>query len=141
MATKRMLRDVATVFVPLGEDEQGEQSWGVYLFSEVSCRPSGGNKRSATGNNSEEDSITLYIFDKASAVSGGTSTDVATTCESIFYVVRQGTPAVDDDTKIFICPYDARSETAPPPRCRKVNTVERLKAGSSRMWHWKVVAK
>ena len=141
MASKRMLPDVATVFVPLGEDYEGEQRWGVYLFSEVSCRPSGGNKRSATGNNSEDDSITLYIFDKASTVRGGTNTDIATACESIFFVVRQSPPAVDDDTKIFICPYDASNESAPPPRCRKVDSVKRLKAGSPRMWHWKVIAK
>lgn len=141
MATKRMLPDVATVFVPLGENDEGEQSWGVYLFSQVSCRHSGGNKRSATGNNSENDSITLYIFDTASKVSGGNGGSIESICESIFYVTRQIAPIVDDDTKIFVCPYDASSETAPPARSRKVDSVTRLKAGTSRMWHWKVIAK
>lgn len=139
MATKRMLRDVATVFVPLGEDNEGVQSWGVYLFQNVSCRPSAGTSRNATGNNAEADNITMYIFDTISTVSGGGT--IAATCESIFYVTRSGTAITDDDTKIYIVPYDASNETEPPERSRLVDSVTRLKAGSSRMWHWKVIAR
>lgn len=141
MATRRMLQDTATVFIPKGEDFGGKMQYEVYLFDHVFCRASTGAAKSGDGYAPSE-SITLYAFDRDSKVTaGGAELDIAATCEAIFKVIRDGyNPKADNGEQPYVVPYDATTETSPPAKSRRITSVTRRKAGTPRMWHWEVHA-
>lgn len=141
MATKRLLNDVAKVFVPLGEDAQGKQIYRAYTFNQVYCTFSSGTTRKQSGT-SADDTLTMYVFDAGSTITrDDTNLDVAETCEHIFGVLCGTASMADDDSKIYIVPYNAGAIDKPPQNCQRVSSVKRLKAGSKRMWHWEVHAR
>jgi len=140
MATDRMLKDTVTVFVPTGEDNDGVMQYDVYLMRKVFCRVSAGSKLDK-GSLSADDTVTLFVFDGKSVVTkNGAVMAVATACEAIFYVIREGTTTNDISDKFYVVPYDASMLTKPPARSRRITKVYRRKAGSARMWHWEVHA-
>ena len=140
MATKRMLHDKATLFVPMGENDDGAMHYDVYILSTVFCRTGAG----MTMNNGQNpaDSLDLYIFDTMSAITkNGAPMAVATACESIFHVIRDNPTAIDTSEKMYVLPYADSEAVKPPAMCRRVREIVRRKAGSTRMWHWEVHAK
>lgn len=140
MATDRMLKDTVTVFVPTGENDDGVMQYDVYLMRKVFCRVSAGSKLDK-GSLSADDTVTLFVFDGKSVVTkNGAVMAVATACEAIFYVIREGTTTNDISDKFYVVPYDASTLTMPPARSRRITKVYRRKAGSARIWHWEVHA-
>lgn len=138
MASNRMLRDTATIFVPLDEDSDGIMQYDVYLMQSVFCRVSSGSTLNTTSLTAD-DTLTLYAFDRKSVVKkNGANMPVATACESIFHVIR-----ADGNTsseKCYIVPYDASDNVKPPAHSRRASKAYRRMAGSPRMWHWEVHA-
>ncbi|WP_418232028.1 hypothetical protein [Butyricicoccus sp.] len=140
MASNKLLQDTATLFVPLGENDDGIMQYGAYLLEKVFCRVSTGTNMSK-GSLSAGDTLTLFIFDgKSIMTQDGAAKTVATACERIFYVTRGDTTPIDISEKLYIVPYDATSLSKPPSGSRRVAKVYRRKAGSNRMWHWEVHA-
>lgn len=140
MATDRMLRDTATVFVPTGENSDGVMQYDVYLLQRVFCRASAGAKLDK-GSLSASDTLTLFVFDgKSTLTKNGAVMAVATACEAIFYVIREDGTTNDISDKFYVVPYDASTLTKPPARSKRVTKVYRRKAGTHRMWHWEVHA-
>lgn len=140
MATDRMLRDTATVFVPTGENSDGIMQYDVYLMQKVFCRVSAGSKLDK-GSLSADDTLTLFAFDgKSILTKNGAVMPVATSCEAIFYVIRESSTTNDISEKFYVVPYDASTLTNPPARSKRITKVYRRKAGSARMWHWEVHA-
>lgn len=138
MASNLMLRDTATVFVPQGEGSDGKMQYDVYLMQNVFCRVSAGSTLNTTSLTAD-DTLTLYAFDRKSAVKkNGANMPVATACESIFHVIR--TDGSSNTEKLYIVPYDASSLSRPPSHSLRVSKAYRRMAGSSRMWHWEVHA-
>lgn len=142
MATNRLLQDVATIFAPLGEDDQGQQRYDVYLLQRVSIQASSGTQKQQSST-TPDDTLCMYVFDVSSNISHyGEIIDTTKTCESIFYVIRDLAPTIDDYSKVYLVPYDASALTEPPPHSRRVSNVKRRKAGSNRrIWHWEVHAR
>ena len=141
MATKRVLQDTATIFVPTGENNDSIMQYDVYLMQKVFCRASAGSKLDK-GSLSADDTLALFVFDgKSTVTKNGAVMPVATACEAIFYVVRDGATTADISDKFYAVPYDASSLSKPPERSRRITQAYRRKAGSARMWHWEVHAK
>lgn len=140
MASNKLLQDTATLFVPLGENDDGIMQYGAYLLEKVFCRVSAGTNMSKESL-SAGDTLTLFIFDRKSVMTqDGAARTVATACERIFYVTRGGTTPIDISEKLYVVPYDATTLPKPPSGSRRVTKVYRRKAGSTRMWHWEVHA-
>lgn len=138
MASNRMLRDTATIFVPLDEDSDGIMQYDVYLMQSVFCRASSGSTLNTTSLTAD-DTLTLYAFDRKSVVRrNGANMPVATACETIFHVICADRNA--NSEKLYIVPYDASSLSRPPSHSRRVSKAYRRMAGSPRMWHWEVHA-
>ena len=140
MASNRLLQDTATLFVPLGENNDGIMRYGVYLLKKVFCRVSTGTNM-GKGSLSAGDTLTLFIFDgKSIMTQDGAAKTVATACERIFYVTRGDKTPIDVSEKLYVVPFDASALSKPPSGSRRVTKVYRRKAGSNRMWHWEVHA-
>ena len=68
MASSRILKDVATIYKPLGEDGQGKMQWKKVVFDKVYFEASRAVADSDRGSR-PSDSTTLYIFSKRSTAS------------------------------------------------------------------------
>jgi len=115
VASRRMLPHTATVFVNTGRNARYETEYSAYVLNHVYCK---GGQSYQGGTPS--DPLTVYMFDL--------------TTKGIGTLVLKG------DGNQYIVPYDASSSAKPPKDARIIRAVERRKAGSPRMWHWKVVA-
>ena len=136
---KRLLKDAATIFAPLGENEDGVMQYETYVFENVFCRAGAG--MTINGGQNPADTLDLYVFDTSSAVTvNGDERDVATSCEAIFDIIRNTPTDIDTAEKIYVLPY-ASKDSAPPPMSRRVSSVVRRAAGAKRLWHWEVHGK
>ena len=136
---KRLLKDTATIFVPLGEDANGSMEYESYIFRQVSCQVGAG--MTINGGQNPADTLELYVFDTSSTVTrNGGEIDVATACEHIFHVVRDAPTDIDVAEKMYILPY-ASNDVAPPSMSRRVSSAIRRAAGARRIWHWEVHGK
>lgn len=141
MASKNLLRDTATLFIPTEENDQGVMVYDVYLLTNIFCRSSSGTKKNRSGTTPDEQ-VDMFIFDSGSAISkSGTDLDIATTCEAIFHVVRASDFSDECVELGYVVPYDASAQTKPPALSRRIFRAVRRKAGTHRMWHWEVHAK
>ena len=119
----RVLGKEATLYTYLGEVNR-KAAYAVSKLRNVYYRESAGI---TAGNTAPADSMTLYVFDRKSKV---------TTFDG-------GVLSFHDDGTDIIVP-GIHGDVENPislPGARKVMSVSRLKQGSPRMWHWKVVAR
>lgn len=136
---KRLLKDTATIFAPLGENASGVMEYEKYVFEKVFCRA--GSGMTINGGQNPADTLELYVFDTSSTVTrNGGEIDVATACEHIFDVIRDAPTSIDTAEKMYVLPY-ASSDIAPPTMSRRVSSVIRRAAGARRIWHWEVHGK
>ncbi len=119
----RILRKEATLYTYLGEGDR-KRTYAVTTMRNVYYRESAGV---TAGNTCPSDSLTLYVFDRQSKVSS----------------FDGGALSFHDNGTDIIVPgiYGAVENPLKLEGARKVMSVARFKAGTPRMWHWKVVAK
>lgn len=141
MASRNVLQDTATVFIPIEEDDFGVMRYNVYLLTHIFCRVASGTKKNKTGTLPDEQ-IDLFIFDSGSMISkDGVDLDLASTCENIFKVTRASDFSDECVELGYVVPCDASTLVKPPSLSRRIRSVIRRKAGTRRMWHWEVHAK
>lgn len=138
MASSRILKDVATIYKPLGEDGQGKMQWKKVVFDKVYFEASRAVADSDRGSR-PSDSTTLYIFSKRSTASADGSVCAAgDMCEQLFSVVNNRSDSELDMTYLALF---ASESDSPPKNSLLVKSAKRFEAGSGRMWHWEVEAK
>lgn len=144
MASNKLLQDTATLFVPLGENDDGIMQYGAYLLEKVFCRISAGTNMSK-GSLSAGDTLTLFIFDGKSVMTqDGAAKTVATACERIFYVNLRNSGIRGTDVGsgrvIYNAPYASKcyyghmnfSKAKHPQACRQ--WFEKAKAANKTKW-------
>jgi hypothetical protein len=119
----RILHKEATLYTYLGEIDR-KAAYAVSTMRNVYYRESAGI---TAGNTSPSDSLTLYVFDRQSKVTTFDGGDLSFHDDGTDIIVPGIHGAVENPLKL--------------EGARKVMSVARFKAGTPRMWHWKVVAK
>lgn len=121
--SSRILKKSATLYTYTGEVNR-KAVYAVNKLEHVYYRETAGVLANSTA---PADSLVLYVFDRQSKVTTFDGGDLS------FH---------DDGTDILVPGiYGAVENPASLPGARKVMSVARFKAGTPRMWHWKVVAK
>ena len=119
----RILLKSATLYTYTGEINR-KATYAVNTLRKVYYRESAGV---TAGNTAPADSLTLYVFDRQSKVTTFDGGDLS------FH---------DDGTDILVPGvHGAVENPLALEGARKVMSVARFKAGTPRMWHWKVVAR
>ena len=118
-----ILNKKATLYTYLGEVNR-EAAYSVTALENVYYQEKSGV---SAGASAPADTLTVYVFDRRSKVGGTVG----------------GSLALHDDGTDIIVPgtYGAVSKPITLPGARKIMSISRYKAGTPRMWHWKVVAK
>lgn len=121
--SSRILKKSATLYTYTGEVNR-KAVYAVNKLEHVYYRETAGVSANSTA---PADSLVLYVFDRQSKVTTFDGGDLS------FH---------DDGTDILVPGiHGAVENPASLPGARKVMSVARFKAGTPRMWHWKVVAK
>ena len=139
MRNDRMLPDTATLYCSLGEVDYKKTYKPVLLHNVKFSRENGVSLR----DNTPTDMMTIHYFDFRSSAfdTDGNPVQLIPYSEWFNKKDKTGYFAFSDKGEDYIIQGDVRLDTVELlkyPDSFKIERVDRLKAGTPRMWHWKL---